>query len=161
MENNNFYIAEFNIARLKAPLDSPSMKEFVDFLAPVNRFAEESPGYIWRLVAPDGQSSTFLPPAYEDEMIVTNLTVWQDIDSLRNFVFQTVHAYFLRSRFKWFDQIAEYRTVLWWIEPGHIPTVAEGKLRLEHLTEHGPTPSAFTFQVVFDGQGNRLNHTEA
>ena len=112
METNNFYIAEFNISRLKAPLDSPVMKEFVDFLDPVNRFAEQSPGYIWRLAAPDGMASSYLPPAYEDEMIVTNLTVWKDIDSLKNFVFQTVHTYFLRSRKKWFDHIADYQTVL-------------------------------------------------
>lgn len=98
METDHFYIAEFNISRLKAPLNSPIMKEFVDFLEPVNRFAEQGPGYIWRLTAPEGMASSHLPPAYEDEMIVTNLTVWKDIDSLKNFTYPTVHTYFLRSR---------------------------------------------------------------
>lgn len=153
METDRFYIAEFNISRLKAPLDSPLMKEFVDFLAPVNRFAEESPGYVWRLAAPDGQASSYLPPAYEDEMIVTNLTVWQDLDSLRDFVYQTVHAYFLRSRKKWFEQMAENKVVLWWIEKDHIPSVDEGKGKLKCLEEMGPTPEAFTFQKAFDSTG--------
>jgi len=160
MDHEHFRIAEFNIARLKDPLDSPSMKEFVDFLAPVNRFAEESPGYVWRLIAPDGQSSTYLPPAYEDPMVVTNLTVWEDIDSLRNFVYQTVHTYFLRSRKKWFEQISEYQTVLWWIKEGHIPTIEEGKEKLRCLSENGPMPEAFTFQFAFDSKGLPVKRAE-
>ena len=153
MEARRFHIAEFNISRLKAPLDSPIMKEFVDFLEPVNKFAEESPGYVWRLAAPDGQASSYLPPAYEDEMIVTNLTVLEDIESLRNFVYQTVHTYFLHSRKKWFEQAAGLQTVLWWIKKGHIPTVEEGKEKLRCLQENGPTPDAFTFQKSFDING--------
>lgn len=160
MDARDVHIAEFNISRLKALLDAPEMKEFVDFLDPVNRFAEESPGYVWRLAAPDGQASSYLPPAYEDEMIVTNLTVWKDIESLRNFVYQTVHNYFLRSRNKWFEQSTEIQTVLWWIPKGHIPTVEEGKERLRCLHENGPTPDAFTFQVLFDSQGNALKRSQ-
>jgi hypothetical protein len=47
MTDAAFQLAEFNISRLKAPLDDPSMKEFVDFLDPVNTFAEQSPGFVW------------------------------------------------------------------------------------------------------------------
>ena len=36
-----YYLAQANIARFKAQLDHPIMKEFVDFLEPVNKFAEE------------------------------------------------------------------------------------------------------------------------
>ncbi len=161
MESGNFYIAEFNISRLKAPLDSPVMKEFVDFLEPVNRFGEQSPGFVWRLAAPDGQAASYLPPAYEDEMIVTNLTVWEDLDSLKNFVYQTVHVYFLRSRKKWFDHVANNQIVLWWVNPGHIPTVEEGKEKLRCLEEKGATASAFTFQVPFDWHGNLLKEEKA
>ena len=160
MEAKDFHIAELNIARLKAPLDSPLMKEFVDFLDPVNRFAEESPGYIWRLTAENGQPSSYLPPAFEDERIAANLTVWEDIESLHNFVYQTVHTYFLRSRKKWFEQAAEIQTVLWWIKKGHIPTVEEGKEKLRCLQENGPTADAFTFQDLFDSYGNPLKRTQ-
>lgn len=114
MASSQFYLAEYNISRIKAPLDSPIMKEFVDFLEPVNRFAEQSPGFIWRLAADGGQASSYLSPAYEDEMIVTNLTVWQDIDSLKNFAYQTVHTCFLRSRKKWFEQFPSQQLVMWW-----------------------------------------------
>lgn len=156
MTTDQFWIAEFNVSRLKAPLVSPSMKEFVDFLTPVNRFAEESPGFVWRLTAPDGQAASYLPPVYEDAMIVTNLTVWEDIESLKNFVYQTVHAYFLRSRKKWFEQVVENQVVLWWIPRGSIPSVEDAKEKLRCLQENGIMPDAFTFQKVFDSQGKPL-----
>jgi len=156
METDIFHLAEFNISRLKAPLDSPSMKEFVDFLDPVNRFGEQSPGFIWRLSTPEGQSSTYLPPAYDDEMIVTNLTVWKDIDSLKHFAYHTVHAYFLRNRKQWFDQITDRQFVLWWINKDHLPTLEEAKQKLIHMQQNGPTSGAFTLQVPFDSYGNRL-----
>ena len=154
--DNGFQLAQFNIARLSAPLDAPSMKEFVDFLAPVNRFAEESPGFVWRLTAPDGASSSYLPSPYEDAMIVPNMSVWTDIESLRSFVYQTVHAYFLKSRKKWFEKLTDTQVVLWWVPNGHLPTVEEGKQKLQQLLEHGPSPEAFTFQDAFDPAGNQL-----
>ena len=52
MADDTFHLAQFNISRLKAPLDDPSLKEFVDFLDPVNAFAEQSPGFVWRLRPP-------------------------------------------------------------------------------------------------------------
>ncbi len=150
MEPAAFYIAELNIARLKAPLDAPSMKEFVDFLEPVNRFAEQSPGFVWRLTAGGGLPSSYLPPAFEDEMIATNLTVWEDIDALKEFVYKTVHTYFLRSQKKWFESVGEIHMVMWWIPAGHTPTLEEAKQKLEYLAKNGPTPDAFTMQTLFD-----------
>ena len=155
MNSDIYHLAEFNISRLKAPLDAPEMKEFVDFLDPVNRFGEESPGFVWRLSTADGQSSTYLPPAYDDKMIVTNLTVWKDIESMKNFVYHTVHAYFLRNRKQWFDQIAEQRFVLWWVKEDHRPTLEEAKQKLLYLQEHGPTSHAFTLQISFDSNGKQ------
>jgi hypothetical protein len=152
----DFVLAQFNITRLKAPLDAPETKEFADFLAPVNRFAEESPGFIWRLVGPDGESSSYLAPIYDDPMVVTNLSVWQDIDSLKNFVYQSVHVYFLRNRKKWLEQASSTPMVLWWVPRGHFPTAQEGKEKLRQLEELGPGPGAFTFQVSFDSEGNLL-----
>ena len=57
MADDTFHLAQFNISRLKAPLDDPSLKEFVDFLDPVNAFAEQSPGFVWRLTAADGAAA--------------------------------------------------------------------------------------------------------
>src|SRR5688572_5200391 len=66
MADGMFHLAQFNISRLKAPLDDPSLKEFVDFLDPINAFAEQSPGFVWRLTAADGAAASYLPPSYGD-----------------------------------------------------------------------------------------------
>ena len=154
MRDHHFHLAEFNISRLRAPLDSPMMKEFVDFLDPVNRFAEQSPGFIWRLTAADGLAASYLPAPFEDEMMITNLTVWQDIESLGNFTYQTVHTYFLRSRKKWFDRVTSHQVVMWWILTGDVPTLEEAKQKLQFLEDHGPSADTFTFQAAFDSKGH-------
>jgi hypothetical protein len=147
------HLAEFNISRLSAPLDDPSMKEFVDFLNPVNAFAEQSTGFVWRLTAADGASASYLPSPYDDPMMITNLTVWTDLESLRVFTYETVHRYFLQSRRKWFDRIASKPLVLWWVPAGQIPTLDEAKAKLHVLEERGPTATAFTIQDAFDRRG--------
>jgi hypothetical protein len=151
--NHSFHLAEFNISRLKAPLDDPSMREFVDFLAPVNAFADGSPGFVWRLDAGDGVGSTYLPPSYDDPMVITNLTVWTDLESLRVFSNETVHRYFLQSRRKWFDRVAGKHVVLWWVPAGQIPTLDEAKAKLRLLEKRGPSATAFTFHDAFDSTG--------
>jgi hypothetical protein len=42
-----YHLAEFNVSRHLAPLDSPALAEFVAFLGAVNAFAEQSPGFVW------------------------------------------------------------------------------------------------------------------
>lgn len=153
MASDTFYLAEFNIARLKAPLDSPLVKEFADFLAPVNQFAEQSPGFVWRLTAPDGAASSYLPPVYDDALIVTNLSVWEDAASLKNFVYNTVHAYFLRSRKKWLEPLTDHQVVLWWVRPNVMPTLEDSMQKLAFLNQNGPTPAAFTLRQMFDASG--------
>ena len=130
MADDTFHLAQFNISRLKAPLDDPSLKEFVDFLDPVNAFAEQSPGFVWRLTAADGAAASYLPSSYGDSMMITNLTVWTDLESLRVFSYETVHRYFLQSRRKWFDRPAGKQVVLWWLPAGQLPTLEEAKAKL-------------------------------
>ena len=54
-----------------------------------------------------------------------------------------------RDRKKWFHKMEGPYYALWWIASGHIPTVAEGKARLEHLARHGATAQAFWFGRSF------------
>ena len=66
-----YYLAQANIARFKAPLDSPLMKEFVDFLEPVNHFAEETKGLDVRFFS-NQIDITELPSAYKNAQTVRN-----------------------------------------------------------------------------------------
>lgn len=139
----NKQLAQINIARRKASLEDSMMKEFVDFLGPVNQLAEESPGFIWRLVTEPTAASPW------DDMVIINMSVWKDIESLKHFTYKTVHSYFVKSRKKWFHHLDKPHYVMWWIEEGHIPTLEEAAEKLAFLDEHGASPAAFNFVNTF------------
>lgn len=145
----NKHLAELNIGRLRAPLDHPSMKEFSDFLDPVNKLAEESEGFIWRFTDDEGTPSSYLQTPFSSQDILVNFSVWKDLESLKRFTFHTVHTYFLRNRASWFHRMQSHHLVLWWIDAGTIPTLKEAKNRLEYLESNGPSPFAFTFKNPF------------
>jgi hypothetical protein len=142
----NFELAQLNVATMKAPLESPVMADFVANLDRINQLAEKSPGYVWRLETEEGDA-TGLRPFGED--LLVNLSVWQDLKALREFVFRTDHAAIMRRRQEWFERMAEAYVVFWWVPAGHRPSVQEAKQRLEHLRQHGPTERAFTFRTPF------------
>ena len=63
-----------------------------------------------------------------------------------------------------FEPLERPILVLWWIAVGHTPTVAEAMERLQHLEQHGPTPSAFTFRTPFpapDGEADDISELNA
>ncbi len=155
----DFYIAQCNISRLKAPLVSPVMKEFTDFLEPLNAFADQLDGFIWRLKGENGEASSNMKSGFEDEMMIINITVWRDVQSLKNFTFGTVHNYFLKNRNKWMDRVDKTQFVMWWIPVGHIPTEQEAIGKLEILEKHGALPNAFNWQTQFDPNGNLIEQS--
>jgi hypothetical protein len=132
---------------MRAPLNNPIMKGFVDQLSKVNRVAEASPGFIWRLKSEEGDATTIR--AYEDELILVNMSVWVSIEALREFTYRSHHAGVFRDRLQWFERSAGAQLALWWIPVGHLPTVEEGKSRLALIEKLGPTPEAFTFKQSF------------
>jgi len=141
------HLAQINIARMRAPLSDPIMKGFVDQLAEVNQTAEASPGFIWRLKTEDGDATDIR--AYEDVLILVNMSVWESMESLREFTYRSHHAGVFRDRLQWFERSDGVQLALWWIPVGHIPTVEEGKGRLALIEKLGPTPEAFTFKQSF------------
>jgi hypothetical protein len=156
-------LAQLNIADLKAPLDSPELKDFVDNLDRINELAESSPGFVWRLKG-DGNDATSLRPLGDD--VLVNMSVWRDVAALKNYVYQTAHAQIMRRRREWFTRMGDAHMVLWWVPAGHEPTVAEAVTRLKLLREKGPTPDAFTFGEAFgapdaDNAGQRFSFKDS
>ena len=49
LESPSFHVAQVNIARPKAPVDSPLLADFKANLDPVNAIADAAPGFVWRL----------------------------------------------------------------------------------------------------------------
>ena len=134
-------LAEFNVGHLRYPIDDPRVRRFVMALDMVNGIAERTPGFIWRLK--DGYGNATAIPVYDDPRIVPNLSVWTDIESLESFVWKTVHKTFYERREQWFEVLEKQNFVMWPVEDGHEPTLAEAKERLDHLNQYGDSDQAF------------------
>ena len=119
------HLAQLNLARMLAPLDSPELADFVAALAPVNAAADVAPGFVWRLADESGTGATSIR-VFDDDLLLVNLSVWASADALAAFVYQQRdHASALRRRREWFEPAGSPMVVLWWVELGHRPTVAE------------------------------------
>jgi hypothetical protein len=147
-----FELAQVNISRLLAPLDSPLLADFVAALDEVNASGDRAPGFVWRLQTEDGDATAiraFEWDTHDSHGVIVNLTVWTSVEALAEFAFRGGHVEIMRRRREWFARVAEATTALWWVPAGHRPTTDEAEERLLHLREHGPTPTAFTFRHPF------------
>ena len=77
------HLAEVNVARLLAPLDDPSMRDFLAAVGPVERLAAASSGFVWRLADEGGHGVCVQPD--DGGPVFVNLTLWRDYDTLRMF----------------------------------------------------------------------------
>jgi uncharacterized protein DUF3291 len=143
-----YHIAQVNIGRVIAPIDDPIMAGFVARLDELNALADHSPGFRWRLQTEEGNATYFRP--YDDDRILVNLSVWDSIEQLKEYVYKTAHNEVMRQRREWFEKFDGMFMALWWVRAGHIPTIAEAKQRLDYLREHGATCHAFTFRQTFE-----------
>src|SRR5262249_30246686 len=96
MMNSDRHLAQFNIARIRYPLDDPRMAEFVENVERVNKLAEKIPGFVWRLQDESGHAMNIR--VYDDPTILPNLTVWENVEALERFVWQTLHQRFFARR---------------------------------------------------------------
>jgi uncharacterized protein DUF3291 len=142
-----YHLAQANIGRIRAPLDDPIMEGFRSQLDPINALADRSPGFVWRLQTEDGNAMAIRP--FPDDRMAINMSVWESLEALQQFVYQSAHVGPLRDRKQWFEPIEGPILVMWWVRAGHVPTVAEALERLQHLKAYGPSPEAFTFRAPF------------
>ena len=141
------HLAQVNVARMLAPLDSPVMADFMAALEPINALGDGSPGFVWRLQTDDGDATAYR--VLGDDMMIVNLTLWESVEALADFAYRSEHKDVMRRRREWFEKMDEAYLALWWVPAGHIPTVEEAEERLLHLRAHGPSPHAFTFREQF------------
>jgi heme-degrading monooxygenase HmoA len=147
-----YHLAQVNIARLRAPLDTPLLADFVAALTPINALADDSPGFVWRLQTENGDATTVR--AFDDERILVNLSVWESLEALADFTYRSAHTAVMRRRREWFHPMQELYLALWWVPAGHQPSLDEARARLAHLDEHGATSAAFTFRAPFPPPGS-------
>ena len=142
----DFHLAQMNIARLRAPLEDPSIAGFRDGVDLMNDLADRSPGFVWRLKEEDVDESTL--PGPRDPLMIATMSVWESLEHLRGYVYQSEHLDYLRRRRDWFSPSGS-SMVLWWVDAGHIPGIPEGLKRLHRLGTDGPGPEAFTFRKPY------------
>jgi len=115
-----FHLAQCNIVKLRAPLDSPDVTGFVAALDPIN------------------------------DQILLNMSVWESMEALKQFVYRSGHKEVLRRRRECADRCAGVQSTMWWRRAGCLPEPTDAVARLEALQRLGPTQYAFTFQAPFD-----------
>jgi hypothetical protein len=143
----NFHIAQLNIARAKAEMDTALMQGFVSRLDEINALADNAPGFVWRLQTEDGDATALR--VFDDPLTLVNLSVWTSPERLKEFVYRSSHVELIQDREAWFDKLGSLHQVLWWIPQGHIPTIEEAKEKLDFIREHGPSEQAFSFGKTF------------
>ena len=147
----NHQLAQLNIGRIRYEVDDPRMAGFVDNLAMVNAIAERSPGFVWRYTDESGNATSTRP--YDgDPMMAVNMSVWENVESLEKYVWQTVHKRFYGKRHEWFEKMDERYFVMWWVPAGHRPTIDEAIERLEHLKANGASEYAFAWENIASAQ---------
>lgn len=146
--NASYHLAQLNIGMTAGPMDSPVMAGFAARLDEINALADSADGFVWRLQTEDGNATSI--HAFDDPLLLVNMSVWESIDALHTFTYRTDHRELLRGRAQWFERYDGPYAVLWWVPAGHTPSVEEAKARLAKLTAEGPTPEAFTFSNRFD-----------
>jgi hypothetical protein len=146
-----WHLAQINIGKMVAPQGDPRVQPFFDALDRVNALAEESSGFVWRLVG-EGNSATDIQPTV-DPLLLLNMSVWEDADSLFQFVYRSAHTEVMIRRREFFERFEGAFQALWWIQAGTVPTINDGLSRLWHIDRFGPTAHAFTFKKRFPPPG--------
>ena len=142
-----FEIAQLNVGRAVGAMDGAEMADFVARLDEINTLAEASPGFVWRLQGDNGNATAL--HYTDDPRFIVNLSVWRSIDELWAFAYASTHKELFRRRFDWFERSATPTMALWWQPAGTIPDIHDALARLRTLSDHGPTPDAFTFKQRF------------
>ena len=138
-----FHLAQVNVAQAKADMESDLMQGFVSRLDEINALAESAEGFIWRLQEDSGSATAIR--VFDDPLLLINMSVWADLESLKHYVYKSLHVELIKDREAWFNKMGESHQVLWWIPAGHVPSTEEARNKLEYIRKHGSSAQAFNF----------------
>ncbi len=154
MTGQIFHIAELNFGTLRYDWDDPRTADFVAGLDLVNGLAVKAPGFVWRL-DDAGMAAEQLDPAGAlgaNPRMASTLSVWCDVESLENFVWNTVHRRFYARKAEWYDATGNGSFIMWRVPVGHRPAVAEGMARWQYREQNGDSDHAFGWSWIKEAQ---------
>jgi Domain of unknown function (DUF3291) len=143
----DWHLAQVNIGRLRAPVDDPLIADFREALDRINTLADTAPGFVWRLQTEAGNATDLQPT--DDELVIINMSVWETVEALADYVYRSDHTAFLRRRREWFQRYGQAYLALWWIPAGQLPTIDDALQRLDQIEAEGSTAQAFTLARRF------------
>lgn len=154
MQPSGHHLAELNLGILKYDWDDPRVADFVNGLDLVNGVAIRSPGFVWML--PEEQmhfeQTSEAGTMGANPRMASTLSVWESIESLEHFVWNTVHKQFYDRKAEWYPEGVQLRFAMWWLPVGHQPTMAEAMGRFRHLEQQGPSDYAFGWDHIKEAQ---------
>lgn len=143
---NTFHLAQVNIAKRLAPMEDPVMQDFVNNLDKINAIADGSDGFIWRLKDEDKDLAA---QVFQDDTLIINMSVWQNLEFLFNYTYNSGHIEVFKRKKEWFDKMKMVHMAFWYVPEAYRPTFQDAKDRLDYLNKHGDTPYAFSFKSKF------------
>ena len=153
MQPSGHYLAELNIGRLRSPTNDPRVAEFMNALDRVNGMGKRMPGFVWMMEGSGAPGTGNTDAKIEgDPQFVSNLTVWENVATLENFVWNTVHRAFYERRQEWFEVLGKMHFVMWWVPVGHKPTLDEALAKLALKQKNGDSDEAFGWSHLKDAQ---------
>lgn len=149
MSDQIYHLAELNVGRLLAATDDPRVAEFMANLDRINGLGKRMPGFVWMMEGSGEPGTGNTENAIGgDAQFVSNLTVWETVETLETFVWGTVHKQFYEKRAEWFEVLDKMHFVMWWVPAGHQPTLDEGLAKLDHLNANGDSDAAFGWSYL-------------
>ncbi len=145
----NYQLAQVNVSRMKGTsINDPEMKDFRDHTGTIHLLADEAPGFVWRPLFDPNATSSFLD--IHDPQVLINLSVWEDVASLKDFTYNTFHSDIMKRQREWFQKYETAHYALWWIEAGDYPSVKQAIEKLNLLEKYGATKEVFSFKNIFE-----------
>jgi Domain of unknown function (DUF3291) len=100
---STYQLAQVNIGVIKASMDSPVMADFAANLDRINALAESMLGFVWRLQTEEGDATSIRP--FDNENMLVNMSVWQDVKALNDYVYRSAHVELMSRRKEWFERM--------------------------------------------------------
>ena len=115
----------------------------------INGMGKRMPGFVWMMEGSGAPGTGNLATQVAaDPTLSINFTVWESVEALEQFVWNTAHRQFYARRREWFELMPERHMVMWHVPPGEIPSLDEGMARLAHLRVHGDSEHAFGWEYA-------------
>ncbi|WP_424979498.1 DUF3291 domain-containing protein [Leisingera sp. S232] len=134
-------IAQMNWGRMHHPLDHPEMAEFNAALDRIYALAETHSGFIWRIG--EAEAAAQLHELGCNSRMSATVSVWDNLESLRDYTFNSEHGLFLDRKSRWFETVEGPQLVIWTVAADARPTFREAFDRLALLKTNGPSSAAY------------------